>query len=100
MLIELKDSDNDKTIKASKDDIVSITLVWKPSSGFLWQASDTTAGVLQSVKHEGDNPTPGGNAYVTFKFQILKTGILEFNLARPWAEHEPPVRWFTVNINV
>jgi predicted secreted protein len=98
--INLTDEDNGRTIQCQKGDIVTIGLAWKPGNGYLWAQARTTAGTLEEIQHQGNDPKPGSSAIVTFTFQITQTGILELDLARPWEKDTPPVKWFTVIINV
>lgn len=98
MIINLTEKDNGGNIQAHKDDRVVITLEWKPSSGYFWQESDTTAGTLEEVKHNPSDDKPGAIAVVSFKFKVTGAGSLKLNYARPWAETDPPAKWFEVTI--
>lgn len=97
-VINLTEHDNNKTIKAQKGDKVVITLSWNPSTGYFWQEMDTTAGVLEQLRHEGGDPIPGGSVLVHFTFRIEREGVIQLSCARPWAETQPPAKWFQVQI--
>jgi predicted secreted protein len=96
--INLKENDNGSTFTLNKGDRVIVSLAWKPSSGYFWQENETTGGVLEEVKHEGDDTKPGGIVYVHFKFRVSNTGVIRLSYARPWAETDKPTRWFEVNV--
>ena len=96
--VTLTEKDNGSSIVATKGDVVVITLAWNPSSGFFWQESDTSAGELDEIKHDPGEVKPGSISYVTFKFKITGEGVIQLNYARPWAETQPPAKWFTVNV--
>lgn len=101
MIINLIESDNGKTINAKVDDKVTVTLPFKPSSGFFWQDSGSTAGILEEVKHFGQDPsTPGAIVLIFFKFRIYRKGDITLSYARPWQETQPPAKWFSVEIQV
>lgn len=96
----LTEKDNGSTIQVHIGDIVFITLAWKPSTGYFWQESDTTAGTIEEIKHEGGNMTPGATVYVRFKFKITGAGVLRLSYARPWSETQPPANLFEVSVNL
>ena len=96
--INLTEADNNKTIQVSKGDKVVITLPFSASNGFFWQNRDSTAGELEELKHEGEDTKPGATTFVIFTFSIHKSGVLILSYARPWAEKEPPAKWFEVKV--
>ena len=97
-VLALTEKDNGSSVIAVKDDRIVINLAWNPSSGFFWQEADTTAGVLEEVKHDPGDVKPGSIARVTFKFKIINEGTIQLHYARPWVETEPPAKWFMVNV--
>lgn len=96
----LAEKDNGTGISCAVDDVVTIILPWKPSSGFLWQQSGTTAGNLIEILHEGAEGKPGESVNIHFRFEIKQTGVILLSYARPWSEKEPPLKWFVAYITV
>ncbi len=97
-VVKLTEQDNNTGIVAAVGDKVQISLTWKPSSGYFWQETDTTAGVLEQLRHDGGDEKPGAIAVVHFTFRIIKTGTITLSYARPWAETDPPIKWFNVDV--
>lgn len=98
--IVITEQDNNKGIKASIGDKVIVKLTWNPSTGYYWQDSYTTAGVLEQVKHDGDSDdAPGSSHTVFFTFKITGAGNITLLHARPWNEKEPS-KLFYVNVDL
>jgi predicted secreted protein len=98
MIIKLTENDNNSIINASIGDKVQVDLLWKPSSGYFWQDTDTTAGSLEQLKHDSESTKPGAAAIVRFIFKIAKSGFITLSYARPWNETDPPVKWFQIEV--
>lgn len=100
MDIALNEANNGQTIKAAVNDRAVVTLSYLPSSGFLWQSVDDSAGVLKFIKSYGGDEKPGSPGHLKFIFQITNSGYLQLNLARPWDELQPPVKFWWVKIEI
>lgn len=96
--ITLKESDNGKKFQLHIGDKVVITLPLRASNGFFWQDSGSTAGPLEEVKNSGQDMTPGAVTWVSFKFNVLRSGFLTLSYARPWDENNPPSKWFEIEV--
>jgi predicted secreted protein len=99
MDIKVTNENNGQTVHAVSGDRLTVTLPWAAGSGFIWQAVDTTAGLLQYIRHEGEDPAkPGAPVSIHFVFLITGAGVIQLNYARPWDELTPPVKWWMVKI--
>ncbi len=96
---DLSEQDNGKTIICHKEDVISISLAWRPSTGYFWRDTDTTAATLESIKHEGGDTIPGASVEVKFQFKITQSGEINLHYARPWSETSP-TKWFEIKISV
>lgn len=98
--ITLTEKDNNKRIKAEVNDTLDIILPINPSTGFFWQATDTSAGKLERVQHDGVTSLPGASHNVRFRFTVLSKGNFTLHYARPWEELTPPTKMFDIEVEV
>jgi len=108
--INLKSSDNGRTVEAAVGDLVLIKLRGNRSTGFLWsaasQAKDSPV-TLKSHKYFTDSqmsaeipPMPGQGGAATFTYRVVRGGKATISLAyrRPVRKKTKPARTFTVEI--
>ncbi len=98
-MITLTDKDNNTIISAKVKEQVDLILPANPSTGFFWQATDTSAGRLDRVQYDAV-AKPGAPTVARFRFTVEQEGHFTLNYARPWAELTPPARWFDVAIKI
>lgn len=97
---KLTDINNNSVIDCDIDDQIEITLVSNPSTGFLWQSIDTSAGVLDSLQHDASTGVPRASHNIRFLFSVKRSGHFTLNYARPWGDSTPAEKWFSVTVNV
>ncbi len=103
----LSDADNGKQITVQPGDIVTLTLVSNPTTGYSWQVMEVDATVLVQDGEPEYQQSPGSEGLVgaggteTFRFKAIGKGETKLNLGymRPW-ESVPPIETFTVTIAV
>ncbi len=103
----LTDADNGKQITVQPGDIVTLTLVSNPTTGYSWQVMEVDATVLVQDGEPEYQQSPGSEGLVgaggteTFRFKAIGKGETKLNLGymRPW-ESVPPIETFTVTIAV
>lgn len=98
MTIQLTEKDNNTVVKVKKGEEVDIILPANSSTGFFWQATDTSAGRLQRLQYDAQTKA-GAATLARFRFLVEDSGHFTLNYARPWAELTPPARWFDVVID-
>lgn len=96
----LTEIDNNKTIYAVVNDTATIVLKSNPSTGFMWQQVNTSAGKLLEVKYGPASKIPGRPVDVKFVFSLQQNGILLLSYSRPWEESEPPEKWFQIGVEI
>jgi predicted secreted protein len=98
----LTDSDNNSTINCAVGDTVDIMLSAKPSTGFLWQSTDVSAGKLIKMQYDAttSDDKPGASRNVRFRYLIEQSGTFALNYARQWDESATPIKWFSVSVVV
>ena len=97
---ELVENDNGKEIKVAVGDAINVKMLWKPSTGFIWQESGTTIGPLEEIRHEGEPDVPGSPVMIHFRFRVRNSGHITLSYARPWSELNPPAKWFYVQVKI
>jgi inhibitor of cysteine peptidase len=105
---KLTEADNGKTIKVKVDDLVVISLVGNPTTGFSWRTAKLDGKAIEQVgdpKYTTNRHRPGmvgvGGTFM-FKFNAAKAGKTEVNLeyVRPWEKDKKPVKTFAVTVEV
>ena len=103
----LTDADNGKQIIVKSGDVMTVTLVSNPTTGYSWQVMEIDNAILvqdgepeykQSSSAEG---LVGAGGTETFKFKAIGSGetMLELGYMRPW-ESVPPIETFIAQIIV
>ncbi len=101
-IINLTESDNGRTIKASQEDKVNVYLSTNPSTGFLWESKDISAGTLDKIQYDPvELPLIlGKTTNIRFLFTVQQSGHFSLNYAQPWDKLTEPVRMFDIKIEV
>lgn len=103
--VELSKADNGKTIELQNGDILMLTLVGNPTTGFTWEAQppldNTVIKSSGDPKYQADSNLAGSGGKLTFTYQAVKAGQVNLSLVyhRPW-ESVAPADTFLVTINV
>jgi inhibitor of cysteine peptidase len=103
----LTGTDNGKQITVKSGDVVTLTLVSNPTTGYSWQVMDIDNAVLvqdgepEYKQSSGSEGLVGAGGTETFHFKAVGSGETTLNLGymRPW-ESVPPTETFTVQVAV
>ena len=104
---QITDADNGKQITVKPGDVVTVTLVSNPTTGYSWQVMEIDNAILVQEGDPEYKQSPGSEGLVgaggteTFRFKAVGSGETPLGLGylRPW-ESVPPVETFTVKIRV
>jgi len=101
-LIELNESNNNTKIKAAKEDKINLVLKTNPSTGYIWESTDISAGTLDRIQHD---PVilpliMGASINIKFTFTVKRNGHFSFDYAQPWDHKTPPAKMFDVEIEI
>jgi inhibitor of cysteine peptidase len=105
--ISLTDADDGKQITVKSGDVVAVTLVSNPTTGYSWQVIEIDDVVLVQEGDPEYKQSPGPEGLVgaggteTFRFKAVGTGETKLGLGymRPW-ESVPPIETYAVTIRV
>ena len=104
---QITDADNGKQITVRPGDVVTVTLVSNPTTGYSWQVMEIDNAILVQEGDPEYKQSPGSEGLVgagsteTFRFKAVGSGETPLGLGylRPW-ESVPPIETFTVKIRV
>lgn len=104
---QITDADNGKQITVKPGDVVTVTLVSNPTTGYSWQVMEIDNAILVQEGDPEYKQSPGSEGLVgagsteTFRFKAVGSGETPLGLGylRPW-ESVPPIETFTVKIRV
>lgn len=103
-MINLTEADNNTIVKAKKGEHIDLTLTTNPSTGYLWQSVDTSAGTLDTVQQDAIKittpPIVGKPVDIHFMFTVQQSGFFTLNCARPWGDITTPSKIFSVEVVV
>ena len=103
----LTDADNGKQIAVKSGDLVTLTLVSNPTTGYSWQVMEIDSAILVQDGEPEYKQSPGSEGLVgaggteTFRFKVVGSGETTLNLGymRPW-ESVQPTETFKVQVVV
>ena len=88
----------------------TVTLQGLSTAGYIWQHEvngDTFAVVVEEVlveqsREQTSGSIKGGTEEVVFRILGIKPGLstIRFRQVRPWEKDRPPLRWYTVGVQV
>ena len=102
---QITDADNGKQIIVKPGDVVTLTLVSNPTTGYSWQVMDVDKAILVQNGEPEYKQSPGSEGLVgaggteTFQFKVVGNGETSLNLGymRPW-ESVPPIQTFSIKV--
>lgn len=102
---EITDNDNGQNFTVQAGDVITLTLVSNPTTGYSWQVMEIDQTILLQRGDPEYNQSPGTEGLVgaggveTFHFEAIGTGdtILTLGYARPW-ESVPPIEEFSIQV--
>ena len=105
--VQVTDADNGKQITVKPGDVMTVTLVSNPTTGYSWQVMEIDNTILIQVGEPEYEQSPGSEGLVgaggteTFRFKVVGAGKTTLGLGymRPW-ESLPPIETFSVTIRV
>lgn len=103
----LTDSDNGEQITVKSGDLITLTLVSNPTTGYSWQVMDIDKALLvqdgepEYKQSSGSEGLVGAGGTETFHFKAVGNGetTLSLGYVRPW-ESVQPTETFTVQVVV
>ncbi len=103
----LTDADNGKQITVKSGDLVTLTLVSNPTTGYSWQVMEIDSAILvqdgepEYKQSSGSEGLVGAGGTETFRFKAVGSGKTTLNLGymRPW-ESVQPTETFKVQVVV
>jgi inhibitor of cysteine peptidase len=103
---KLTANDNGGQFEVKVDDLIVVTLVGNPSTGYTWEAKDLDTTMFELVgepEFVSDNPDlVGAGGTLTLTFKALQAGTATLNLVyhRPWEADVEPIDSFSVTVTV
>ena len=102
---QIVDDDNGKQITVQTGDIVTVTLVSNPTTGYSWQVMQIDNSIFIQDGGPKYKESPGAEGLVgaggteTFRFKAIRAGetSLELGYMRPW-ESVQPIETFTIKV--
>ena len=103
----LTDADNGKQIIVKSGDVMTITLVSNPTTGYSWQVMEIDETLLLQKGDPEYKQSPGTEGLVgaggveTFRFEAIGSGetALTLGYMRAW-ESVPPIEEFSIQVTV
>ena len=103
----LTDADNGKQITVKSGNLVTLTLVSNPTTGYSWQVMEIDSVILIQDGEPEYKQSPGSEGLVgaggteTFRFKAVGSGetVLSLGYMRPW-ESVQPTETFKVQVVV
>ena len=104
---QITDADNGKQISLKSGDLMTVTLVSNPTTGYSWQVMEIDNAILvqdgdpEYKQSPGSEGSVGAGGTETFHFKVVGSGktTLGMGYMRPW-ESVQPVQTFTVQVVV
>ena len=104
---EITDANNGQHFTVQSGDVIALTLVSNPTTGYSWQVMEIDKTILLQKGDPEYKQSPGAEGLVgaggaeTFHFEAIGTGeaTLTLGYARPW-ESVPPIDEFSVQVTV
>jgi inhibitor of cysteine peptidase len=105
---KLTDADNGKTITVKVGDVVAISLIGNPTTGYSWRTAKLDGKAIEQVGEPKYTTNPhrqgmvGVGGTFLFKFNATKSGKTEVKLeyVRPWERGKKPIKTFTTTVEV
>jgi inhibitor of cysteine peptidase len=103
----ITDANNGEQVTIKAGDVVIVTLVSNPTTGYSWQVMEIDNAILVQDGDPEYEQSPGSEGLVgaggteTFHFKAVETGktTLELGYLRPW-ESVLPIETFTIQVVV
>lgn len=99
------DANNGQQISVKQGDVITVTLVSNPTTGYSWQVTEIANSIIIQDGEPEYNQSPGSEGLVgpggteTFRFKVIGSGeaTLSLGYMRPW-ESVPPIETFSIVI--
>ncbi len=104
--VTLEVADSGREVRLCPGDTLRLRLQVQMGTGYVWQLRHNDARLLRSLgEAELESPgktMPGGSEYLVFRFQALRRGHVDLELAlvRPWLKDEPPAKLFSAKVAI
>ncbi len=100
IMIQLDQSDNGKTIKAKKGDVLELHLAENPTTGYRWvinSADESLMKVSEKEQHAASDAIGSGGMKI-FKIEIIAEGKASLTLSHENTWEKDATETFSVNI--
>lgn len=102
---KITDANNGQQISVKQGDVITVTLVSNPTTGYSWQVTAIDNSIIIQDGEPEYNQSPGSEGLVgaggteTFRFKVIGSGeaTLSLGYMRPW-ESVPPIEAFSIVI--
>jgi len=102
---QVTDADNGQQVTVKSGDVITVTLVSNPTTGYSWQVMEIDNAILIQDGDPEYKQSPGSQGLVgaggteTFRFKVIVTGETNLSLGymRPW-ESLPPTETFSIRV--
>lgn len=110
-VVVVDENHDGKTVSMKKGESVAIKLESNPTTGFNWRVGSVSSGVAKqngNVEFEqtplppGSGPILGRGGHSVIKFDTVGTGkvTIQLDYSRPWEKNKPPLKTFTVTLDI
>jgi inhibitor of cysteine peptidase len=94
----------EKTASVAPDKILTVKLLSKPATGYVWEVEQVDTSVLKPLDeaHEFADERSGSAATHVHRFSPAGRGLTRLKLVyhRPWEKDVPPVQTYSVDVDV
>jgi len=104
---KITDADNGQQLTVKSGDVVTLTLVSNPTTGYSWQVMEIDNSILiqdgepEYKQSSGSEGLVGAGGAETFRFKVIGNGetTLSMGYMRPW-ESVPPIETYSISVVV
>jgi inhibitor of cysteine peptidase len=102
--VTIGEYENGKTVLLTKDQILELSLITNPSTGYTWQYLQyPSPKILTEIKHylvpQGRNPGSPSMEYWLYNPVNLGVTVISLQYSRSWS-NVPPLKIYQINIMV
>jgi len=92
------------TVSVAPDKLLTVKLPSRPSTGYVWEVEEVDRSVLRPLDeaHEQADELIGGEATHVRRFTPVRRGSTRLSLVyrRPWQKDAPPMKTYSVSVDV
>ncbi len=104
-MLELNETDADKTIELAVGDAIEIRLPENATTGYRWTLKSIDKSICEVAteeRHGPDKIVPGAPGTHVWRLKAIQAGDcgIEIAYGRPWRVDAPPARTFKIKLRV